>query len=525
MACVNVANVFLVRAEGRRRELALRSALGASRRQILGEFFAEGIALALVSGVLALFLARAAISALLPFVPEGVPRLSQVSIDGSAAGFALLIALAAAVLVALIPVIPYSRPNVTETLKEGGQRTSAGRKRVTVRRALVALQMALGLVLLVGAVLMVRSFRELSSVSPGFRPERALTLRVSLPAASYDADRVSAFVEELRARIEALPGVRAVGAVDTLPLTGSATGAGHAFEDFPLGDNDLPPVFITNFADSGYLEAMEIPLLEGRFLEPADHRERRRVTVVNETLARRYWPNGGSLGRRLSPGRPDTDGWYEIVGVVGDIRYEELQAEPRGTVFYPIQGPEGTGALGTNVCLVVRTEGSPESISEPVRSAVWSLDPNVPITHVLTLEDLVREARAPMAFSMSLLLIASVLAVLLGAFGTYGVVSYVVSQRTQEIGVRMALGALRSQVRSMILRDGLRTVLPGLALGLFAAFAVTRAMASLLYGVSPVDPWSFALAPLLLLLVAVVSSLLPAERASKVNPIVALRRE
>jgi ABC-type antimicrobial peptide transport system permease subunit len=213
------------------------------------------------------------------------------------------------------------------------------------------------------------------------------------------------------------------------------------------------------------------------------------------------------------------------VGVVGDFRFEDLQTEPRGMVFYPIQGPEGSGALGTNVGLVVRAASSPESIAEPARSAVWSLDPNVPITHVLTLEDLVRDARAPMAFSMSLLLIASVLAVLLGAVGTYGVVSYVVSQRTQEIGVRMALGALRSQVRSLILRDGLRTALPGLALGLLAAFAVTRAMASLLYGVSPLDPWSFALAPLLLLLVAVVSSLLPAERAAKVNPIVALRRE
>jgi predicted permease len=348
---------------------------------------------------------------------------------------------------------------------------------------------------------------------------------VSLPAAAYDGERVSAFVEEVTRELGALPGVRAVGAVDTLPLTGSASGSGHTFEDFPLGENDLPPVFITSFADPGYREALGIPLVEGRFFEPADHRERRRVVVVNQTLARRYWPNGGAVGRRISPGRADEQGWYEIVGVVGDLRFEDLEAEPRGMVFYPIRGPEGSGAIGTNVSFVLRTADSPESIAEPAREGVWSVDPNVPITHVLTLEDLLRDSRAPMAFSMSLLLVASALAVLLGAVGTYGVVSYVVSQRTQEIGVRMALGALPSQVRERILREGLETALAGLLIGLLAAVALTRTMSSLLYSVSPLDPWSFILAPLLLLGVAVVSSLLPAQRAAKVNPIVALRRD
>jgi predicted permease len=527
MACVNVANVFLVRAEGRRRELALRSALGASRRQILAEFFAEGLALALVSGVFALALARVAISALLRHVPEGVPRLSQVSVDGSAVAFALLLSIAAAILVALLPTLPYSRPDVVAALNEGGRGTSAGRKRVTTRRALVALQMALGLVLLIGAGLMVRSFSELSSVSPGFRPEGALTLRVSLPAASYDGERISAFVEEVSTRLRALPGVQSVGTVDTLPLTGSATGSGHSIEDFPLGENDLPPVFITSFADSGYQEALGFPLLEGRFLEAADHREQRRVVVVNETIARRYWPDsskGGALGRRISPGRAEDQGWYEIVGVVGDIRHESIQSEPIAMVFYPIRGPDGQIVIGTNLSLVIRGGASPESLAEPARKAVWSIDPNVPITHLLTLEELVRDARAPMAFSMSLLLVASALAVLLGAVGTYGVVSYVASQRTQEIGVRMALGALRSQVRSMILRDGLTTAIPGLLIGLLGALALTRTMSSLLYSVSALDPWSFVLAPILLLAVAVVSSLLPAERVAKVNPLTALRR-
>ena len=433
--------------------------------------------------------------------------------------------LAAAVLVALLPTLPYSRPDVVSALKEGGRGKSAGRERVTARRALVALQMALGLVLLIGAGLMVRSFSELSKVSPGFRPEGALTLRVSLPAAAYDASRVSAFVDQVTERLQALPGVRAVGAVDTLPLTGSATGAGHTLEDFPLGDDDLPPLFITNFPSPGYREALGFPLVEGRFLEAADNHERRRVAVVNQTLAQRYWPNGSAIGRRMTPGRPDESGWFEIVGVVGDIRHESLQSEPIGMVFYPILRPEGGGDIGGNVSLVIRTDGSPETLADPARESVWSIDPNVPITQVLTLEELVRDARAPMAFSMSLLLIASALAVLLGAVGIYGVVTYVVSQRTQEIGVRMALGALRSQVRSMILRDAIKTVAPGVAVGLLSAFALTRTMSSLLYGVSPLDPWSFVLAPVLLLVVAVASSLLPAERASKVNPLKALRQD
>ncbi len=375
MACVNVANVFLVRAEGRRRELALRSALGASRRQILTEFFAEGLVVALVSGALALVLARIAISVLLRFVPEGVPRLAQVSIDGGAVGFALAISLAAAVLVALLPTLPYSRPDVVSALKEGGRGKSAGRERVTARRALVALQMALGLVLLIGAGLMVRSFSELSKVSPGFRPEGALTLRVSLPGAAYDASRVSAFVDQVTERLQALPGVRAVGAVDTLPLTGSATGAGHTLEDFPLGDDDLPPLFITNFPSPGYREALGFPLVEGRFLEAADNHERRRVAVVNQTLAQRYWPNGSAIGRRMTPGRPDESGWFEIVGVVGDIRHESLQSEPIGMVFYPMLRPEGGGDIGGNVSLVIRTDGSPETLADPARKAVWSIDP------------------------------------------------------------------------------------------------------------------------------------------------------
>lgn len=525
MACVNVANVFLVRAEGRRREIALRSALGASRRRILGEFFTEGALLALAGGALGIVLARFALSTLIRFSPEELPRVSLIGIDGRAIAVAIALSGASAILVALLPMLPHSRPNLVTALKEGGRGTSASRERISLRKVLVAGQMSLGLVLLVGAGLMVRSFGELSRVTPGFRAKDTLTLRLSLPRTTYESSKlVASFVDRVTERLRALPGVVAVGAVDSLPLTGSASGSGHEIEEFPRGEKDVPPVFLTDSADPGYREAMGIPLLEGRFFEPADHQQDRRVVVVGERVARRYWPNASALGKRISPGNPDEQGWYEIVGVVGDVHHEGLEIPPRESVYYPITGPNDSG-MGGNLCLVVHARVGPESLATAVRDAVWAIDSNVPITNVISLERLVADSRASMAFSMTLLLLASILAVLLGAVGTYGVVSVVVSQRTQEIGVRMALGALRSQVRRMVVRDGLRTVVPGLGLGLVASFVFTRLMASLLFAVSPLDPLSFALAPMVLLLVAIGASLLPAERASRVSPLEALRAE
>jgi putative ABC transport system permease protein len=525
MACVNVANVFLVRAEARRRELALRSALGASQGRILGEFFAEGALLAAAAGALGIVLAEVALSTLVRFSPEELPRISQIGIDGRAIAVALALSMASAILVALLPMLSHSRPDLVIALKEGGRGTSASRGRVSLRGLLVAGQMALGLVLLVGAGLMVRSFAELSRVTPGFRTEDTLTLRLSLPRASYDSSKlVASFVDQVTERVRALPGVLEVGASDGLPLTGSANGSGHEIEEFPRGEKDVPRVFLIHAADPGYREAMGIPLREGRWFEPADHQQPRHVTVVSEAVAKRYWPSSSALGKRISPGDPEDIGWYEIVGVVGDVHYEGLEIAPRESVYYPIAGPDRAG-FGANLCLVVHAGVSPESLAASVRDAVWAIDANVPITNVISLERLVADSRASMAFSMTLLLLASLLAVLLGAIGTYGVVSVVVSQRTQEIGVRMALGALRSQVRGMVVRDGLRTVLPGLALGLVASFGFTRLMASLLFAVSPLDPLSFALAPVLLLLVALGASLLPAERASRVSPLEALRQE
>jgi len=524
MVCANLANLFLVRAEARHREIALRGALGATGARIVGSFLVEGLVLALAGGAASVLLAKWAVSILVRFAPEGIPRLHQVGIDAPVLLFALAISLLSGLFFSLLPALPYRRSNLATALREGGRGLSTGRGRLGARQALVIAQIALGLVLLVGAGLMARSFRELMRVSPGFDATGALTLRLSLPATRYETpERIAAFVDRITDRVRALPGVSAVGAVNNLPLSGSASAAGHALEDFPLGENDVPPVFLRYHASPGYREAMGMPLVQGRWLEPADHQQKTGVVVVSQSLARRYWPNASPLGKRIRPGRAGEKPWYTIVGVVSDLRHARLQDEASDMVYYSMLGHQGDDSLRTTVNLVVRTGSSPESLSEVVRSAVWELDANVPVTHVLTLRRLVEAARAPMAFNTLLLVVASALALLLGSVGMYGVISFVVSQRTQEIGVRMALGAPRAGVRSMVLSDGLRVALPGIAIGLAGALAVTRLMKSLLFGVSPLDPFTLTVVPVFLCAVALFSSLLPAERAARVDPVVALR--
>ena len=525
MACANVANLFLVRAEGRQRELAMRSALGASRARLVGSFAVEGLVLALVAGAASVLLAHLALRALIPLAPEGIPRLHSVELGGPVLLFTLVLSLLSAFLFAFLPVFSYARFDLAAVLREGGWGLS-GRGRVRLRKNLVAAQVALSLVLVVGAGLMVRSFQKLSRVNPGFEARGALSLRLSLPGARYDSPRrIADFVDQLTRRLEALPGVTAAGVISLLPLGGSASGAGHSFEDFPLAEDGVPPVFFDFIASPGCLQALGLRLIEGRWFEPADHQRFGAVAVISQSIAKQYWPRSSAIGRRLRPGRADGDKWYTIIGVVGDVHHLRLEEDPSDTVYYPLVRREEDGGIGSNLCLVLRTAAAPETLAQPVRSAVWELDPNVPITHVMTLEKLVADARAPMAFSMLLLLIAAGMALFLGALGIYGVISFVVSQRTAEIGVRMALGAQPRQVRRMVLLDGLKVALPGIALGLAAALALTRLMKSLLYGVSPLDVQTFILVPFVLSAVAMGASLLPARRASLVDPAVALRTE
>ncbi len=533
IACANVANLFLVRAEGRQREVALRTALGATRGHVAGGFLAESTTLSVLAGVLGLGLAAAGVRLLVTLGPSEVPRLDEISIDGAVVGFTLAVALATSLLFGLIPALRQV-PDPGLALKEGGRSATAGRRRHIVRNALVVGQIGLALVLLVGSGLLMRSFQQLRQVDPGFDAAGVLTLRLSLPEAEYpDAGATTAFYEQALERLRALPGVESAGAVTGLPLAGNTSNSAYAFEDFPLETDAVPPILATRYASPGYFETLGIPLVEGRTFEPVDHRKGRKSLLVSAALAQRFWPGGSALGKRLSPDMTDRGNWYTIVGVVGSVREAGLEAPPEETIYFPLSrppGPDEEEAYAPRTwSLVLRAGVPPSTLAKVAGEAIWSLDANLPLANVGPLDELVTRARARTAFTMLMLSIAAGVALLLGAVGLYGVISYVVSERTQEIGVRMALGAGRGEVRRMVLRQALGVALAGIAVGLLGALgltvAVSRLLTAFLYDVSPTDPTTFVAVPLLLLAIALAASYLPAQRAASVDPIEALHYE
>ncbi|MCP4656545.1 MAG: FtsX-like permease family protein, partial [bacterium] len=388
---------------------------------------------------------------------------------------------------------------------------------------------ALALVLTIAAGLMVRSLENLSQVDLGFDPEGVMIAQVALARPEYPDDvAAAAFYDRLLEKLAALPGVEAAGGISALSIAGSFYLQAQALRDFPVAEDAVAPVFERAIVTPGYLEAMKIPLVEGRFPGRADHQHRTGALVVSETLARRWWGPAGAVGKHLAPGRaPDDDsGWYTIVGVVGDIRSESLVDEPREIVYYPMLAKRPGAWWPANFTLAVRVaRGAPEAIVGSLREAVRSLDPNLPIFSLRTLEDVVGEAQAPMAFTVVLLLTAAAVALLLGGVGTFAVVSYLVGRRTAEIGVRMALGARRGHVLGLVLRQGLVLGGAGAAVGLVGAILLTRWLESILFAVDPLDPLTFIAVPVVLLAVALVASLLPARRASRIDPIMALRYE
>lgn len=530
IACANVANLFLLRAEGREREVAVRMALGATRREVARLFLAESFSLALAGGALGLALAAAGVRLLVRLRPEGIPRLEEIGAPNPVLGGALLLSLAAGGLTGLLAVLRYRAPAPGPALSGAGG--TAGRMRHGARKALVVVQVGLALVLLVGAVLMVKSFRSLRRVDPGVDPTGVLTLRLSLPAVEYpDVESAARFIRQLLERARAIPGVASAGTVTVLPLTGNIEKSGYRFEDFPLPAETVPHILSTRFASPGYFEAMRIPLLQGRVFYPGDLTRHSGDVVVSEAVAKRFWPRGSALGRRLSPGNP-RDGWYTIVGVVGDVREAGLREAASEAVYFPVLRLEEPAESGPEYVprdfnLVVRQDpqegGDPRALVAPVREAVRSLDPNLPVALVRTMEEVVEQSLARVAFTMLLLVLGAALAFVLGIVGLYGAVSYIITQRTQEIGVRMALGASRRDIVRLVLRDGLALALAGVVLGLVGAFAVTRLMRAFLYDVSPTDLGAFVLVPLALVAVALLASYLPARRAAAVEPHAAIR--
>jgi len=529
IACANVANLLLVRAESRQKEVAIRTAMGADRSHLYGQFITESGLLALVGGGLGLLLAWLGLRLLTSYGPEGVPRLDAIGIDGSVLAFTAVLCGAAAVIFGVIPVLRHRSGSTSGVLRDGYRGSTTSGAGARVRSLLVVSQVAFALILLVGSGLMLRSFRHLLDVDAGFRSDNVLTFRLSLPGTSYaDRDEVASFHHRFLDRLEAIPGVEVAGAGSALPLSGMTGMDPLLIEGQPLDPSIVPPVINTRLATPGYFEALGIPLNRGRMLERRDAESAMPVVLLSERAVETFFPDGQVLDRRVAQGLPaQPDAWSQVVGVVADVHYLSLTQPPMGTIYYPIRLAEGVRweGLSRSVDFVVRTSVPPTSIVPTVRQTLAELDPNLPIASVRTMDQIAREARAGMGFTLILLGIAAAVGLLLGSVGLYGVISYVTAQRTREIGVRMALGAQVPAVRGMVMRQGLGVTLGGVVVGLAGAWGLTRFMESVLYEVSTTDPLTYAGVSGLLLVVAAAATWIPARRASRTDPVRALQGE
>jgi putative ABC transport system permease protein len=520
MACVNVANLLLARGATRRKEIALRCALGAGRGRIVAQLLSESVLLALGGGALGLLLAAGAIYVLAHGGPAGVPRLAQAALDLRVFGFALGVSLVTGILFGLAPGMQASGSGLSMTLKEGGRGGTAGRAGRRMRNALAIAEVALAVVVLIGAGLLIRSFIRLRGVDPGFRPAGVLTVRVPLAGGRNAAgERRIAFFKQVTDRIATLPGVRAVGAVNVLPLTGLGVGATFAVVGRPVPNAEQRPLGLMRSVNSAYFSAMGIPLVAGRAPADSDTALSPPVIVVNQTLARRFWPGASAIGGRLAI---DQIGGRvaEIVGVVGDVKPDRINGAEWPTIYVPYaQGPAAA------MTLAVRTAGAPLGLASAVTREVRQLDPDQPVADVRTMEEVVNLAVSGARFQTALLASFAGVAFLLAAVGIYGVISYDVSQRTNEIGIRMALGAQPADVRRLILGQGARLAVYGIVAGLLGAGALTRWMGTMLFGVGPTDVWTYAAVSILLAVVALAASYVPSRRAMVPDPVIALRHE
>jgi predicted permease len=517
IACANVANLTLARAAGRHRELAVRAALGAGRGRIVRQSLTESLLLAVAGGLLGLLFALFGVKLLSAFVPENVPRFGETSADLTVLGFTLGASLLTGLLLGIAPALQSSRLDLNEALKEGGRTGTDGRGRKRVRSALVISEVALSLILLVGAGLLIKSFMKLSNTDPGFNLDHTLTASISLITVRYDTEeKIVDFYRRLVERVRPLPGVRSVGAVTPLPLSDNNT----SFSFAVVGQPPPPPgqrlSASTRVVTPDYFVAQGIPLRQGRVFNKQDKAGAPGVVIVNEAFARRYLPGEEPLGKRLRLGINRTEG--EIVGVVGDIRGASL-AQPGAPEYYI---PEAAVAFG-DMTLVVRTANDPASLAAALRQAVAEMDKDQPLYDVRTMDTLIARSVARQRFSMILVSVFAVLAVLLAAVGIFSVMSSLVAQRTHEIGVRLALGARPRDILSMVVRHGMTLTLVGVALGLAASFALTWLMSSLLYEVSAKDPFIYGGISALLAAVAFAACYFPARRATKVSPLIALK--
>jgi putative ABC transport system permease protein len=530
IACANVANLFLVRAEGRQREMAVRAAMGAGRRDIVRAFLGESTALSVVGGLVGVGLAFVGVRLLVALGPENLPRLAEIGIHPSVLGFAALVSVLAGLLFGAVPVWKYGRPNFGVALKEGGRGGSRGKDTHRANNVLVAAQVALALMLLIGSGLMAKSFQELRRVDPGFEHENLLTLDVAMVPGEVHSNTVSApFFQQLLDNIAALPGVVEAGASTSVPMDGGWSNNALMIEDRPLQDGALPEVVRSNVVTPRYFEATGIRLLEGRTFERQDNDQTTDVAVVSRTAAEQYWPRESAVGKRVAPSLP-IDGaeqtWMTVVGVVEDVRDDGLTQPAPAMVYYPMITSEARFvSTVSRLTVMVRTIGDPTSVLPAIRNEVWALDGRLPVANVRTGQQLMAEASARTSFTLVMLGIAGGVALLLGTIGVYGVISYIVSRRLREFGIRMAMGAAETQIRKMVVRQGLIVATVGVGIGLLGGFALTRLMQTLLFGVSATDPVIFGTFAAILLGVSALASYMPARRASSVDPAEALRYE
>jgi len=523
ISCANVANLLLARAAVRQKEIALRVALGASRSRLTRQFLAESVLLAGLGGVAGLLLSVAGIKLLKGFIPETISQAQAITVDARVLIFTVAVSLVTGLIFGLAPAAQASNFNLNETLKEGGQESVSGSRGNRIRGLLVISEVAVSFILLIGAGLLINSFVRLRNVDPGFRTDHLLTMKVELPEVKYsDRARRSAFYTELVRRVETLPGVKSAAVASNLPLTYNGDSITISIEGRPDPPPDQRPDVVTRVISPRYFATMGIQLLQGREFTERDRADSPGVVVISEKTARHFWPGENPIGKRLKPGssgnrRP----WLEIVGVVKDVRQIELTAEPKLQMYLPY---EQADFFQPNA-LVVRTNIDPVSLAATVRKTVWDIDKDQPVSNISSMEQVLSESVARQRFSTLLLGIFATLALILAAVGIYGVMSYSVAQRTHEIGIRMALGAQRTDVLKLTLSQGLRLVLIGVIAGLAAAVMLTRVMSSLLFGVSATDPVTFATIVLVLMSAALLANYIPALRATKVDPMVALRYE
>jgi putative ABC transport system permease protein len=521
IACANVANLLLARAAARRKEVAIRAALGASRWRVVRQFLTESVLLALAGGGLGLLLAWWGVELLVAMAPRDLVDVGSVGLDLPVLGFTLGVSLLTAVFFGVAPALEAARLDANESLKEGAKGSTGGRRSRRLRATFVVSEVALALMLLVGAGLAVKSFVRLASVSPGFDPDGLLTMRVELPRRKYsDGRQAMQFYRQALERIAGLPGVESVGAVSFLPFGGPASATDFTVEGRPAPRPGEEPSTEVRVIDENYFRAMRIPVLRGRGFSPQEAAEERRVAVISESLAKKYFPGEDPLGKRIRVVMKRDPPLTEIVGVVADVKLHALDEEPRPTVYWPL------AELPANfTSLVVRAKGDPLALAAPVRKEIQAIDAEQPVADVRTMNQLLAESVGRARFSAFLLGVFACVAVALAVVGLYAVMSYAVAQRTHEIGIRVALGARGRDILGLVVRQGLGLALAGAALGLAGAFALTRLMRTLLYEVSTTDPATYVSLSALLLVVTLLACLVPAWRATKVDPMVALRYE